>query len=159
MHNIHLYLSVNPLFHPFRLPGHYIYLWRFFAILRIYTPCPYLIGLVNYSNHMPSRPLTLALYLSTDSCSDLSTCWGLYYFHVAPALVGTSAYDKPTLQKFHNTGWSNSYQPIWFTMLYYTIIESKPFRRYVLIQVYFNKLRLTSSKNYKLQVMFSLHSC
>lgn len=45
---------------------------------------------------MPSRPLTLALYLSTDSCSDLSTCWGLYYFHVAPALVGTSAYDKPT---------------------------------------------------------------
>lgn len=49
---------------------------------------------------MPARPQTLALYLSTDSCSDLSTCWGLYYFHVAPALVGTSAYDKPTLCLF-----------------------------------------------------------
>ena len=44
---------------------------------------------------MPARPQTLVLYLSTDSCSVLSTCWGLYYYHVAPALVGTSAYDKP----------------------------------------------------------------
>ena len=138
---------------------HKIFNRRFFAILHIYTPCPYLIGLVNYSNHMPSRPQTLVLYLSTDSCSVLSTCWGLYYFHVAPALVGTSAYDKPTLRKFHNNGWSNSYQPSWSTMLYCTILGSRSFRRYVLIQVYFNKLRLTSSKNYKLQVMFSLHSC
>ena len=35
--------------------------------------------------------------LLADSCSDLSTYWGLYYYHVAPVLVGTSAYDKPIL--------------------------------------------------------------
>ena len=68
-----------------------VYVRRFFAILHIHTPCPYLIGLVDHTNHMPARPLTLVLYLAATSCSDLVTSWGLYF----TSLLQTSKLPRP----------------------------------------------------------------
>ena len=53
------------------------YIKRFFAILHIHTPCPYLIGLLSYAL---STSNTCALTFRRIVCSDLSTNWGLYFY-------------------------------------------------------------------------------
>ena len=58
---------------------------RFFAILQIYTPCPYRIGLMPYA-----RPTSNTSALSA-RCSDRATFWGLYF----TSLLQTSKVSRP----------------------------------------------------------------
>ena len=72
--------------------GTQAYKCRFLALPQISTPCPY----PRAYSYMACRPTNTSALCRL--CSEhRKTSWGLYYYHVAPVLVGTSVYSLPML--------------------------------------------------------------